>query len=57
MEEKNRLESIREDMEDVLNIVQLLAISLEDNEEDGHIIRSVHVIQKMIEAVIDRIGS
>lgn len=57
MEEKNRLESIREDMEDVLNIVQLLAVSLEDNEEDGHIIRSVHVIQKMIKAVIDRIGS
>lgn len=57
MEEKNRLESIREDMEDVLNIVQLLAVSLEDNEDDSHIIRSVHVIQKMIKAVIDRIGS
>ncbi|MCI8973493.1 MAG: hypothetical protein HFH79_07875 [Lachnospiraceae bacterium] len=57
MEEKNRLESMREDMEDVLNIVQLLVVSLEDNEEDSHIIRSVHVIQKMIEAVIDRIGS
>lgn len=57
MEEKNRLESIREDMEDVLNIVQLLAVSLEDNEDDSHIIRSVRVIQKMIKAVIDRIGS
>ena len=55
MEEKNRLESMREDMEDVLNIVQLLVVSLEDNEEDSHIIRSVHVIQKMIKAVIDRI--
>ena len=57
MEEKNSPESIREDMEDVLNVVQLLAVSLEDNEEDSHIIRSVDVIQKMIKAVIDRIGS
>ena len=57
MEEKNSPESIREDMEDVLNVVQLLAVSLDDNGEDSHIIRSVHVIQKMIEAVIDRIGS
>ncbi|EOS24680.1 hypothetical protein C804_05151 [Lachnospiraceae bacterium A4] len=57
MEEKNSPESIREELEDVLNIVQLLAVSLEDNEEDSHIIRSVDVIQKMIKAVIDRIGS
>ena len=57
MEEKNSPESIREELEDVLNIVQLLAVSLEDNEEDSHIIRSVDVIQKMIKAVIDRTGS
>ncbi len=57
MEEKNSSESIREELEDILNIVQLLAVSLEDNEEDSHIIRSVDVIQKMIKAVIDRIGS
>lgn len=57
MEEKNSLESIREELEDILNIVQLLAVSLDDNEEDSHIIRSVDVIQKMIKAVIDRIGS
>ena len=57
MEEKNSPESIREDMEDVLNVVQLLAVSLDDNGEDSHIIRSVDVIQKMIKAVIDRIGS
>lgn len=57
MEEKNSPESIREELEDILNIMQLLAVSLEDNEEDSHIIRSVHVIQKMIKAVIDRIGS
>lgn len=56
MEEKNSPESIREELEDVLNIVQLLAVSLDDNEEDSHIIRSVDVIQKMIKAVIDRIG-
>ncbi len=55
MEEKNSPESIREDMEDILNVVQLLAVSLDDNGEDSHIIRSVHVIQKMIKAVIDRI--
>lgn len=56
MEEKNSPENIREDMKDILNIVQLLAISLEDNEEDDHVIRSVNVIQRLIKSVIDRIA-
>ena len=56
MEEKSSLESIREDMKDILNIVQLLTISLEDNEEDDHVIRSVNVIQRLIKSVIDRIA-
>ena len=54
MEEKNSLESIREDMKDILNIVQLLIISLENNEEDEHVIRSVNVIQRLIKSVIDK---
>ena len=54
MEEKNSPESIREDMKDILNIVQLLIISLENNEEDEHVIRSVNVIQRLIKLVIDK---
>ena len=54
MEERNSLESIREDMKDILNIVQLLIISLENNEEDEHVIRSVNVIQRLIKSVIDK---
>ncbi len=54
MEEKSSLESIREDMKDILNIVQLLIISLENNEEDEHVIRSVNVIQRLIKSVIDK---
>lgn len=54
MEEKNSPESIREDMKDILNIVQLLTISLENNEEDEHVIRSVNVIQRQIKSIIDK---
>ena len=48
--------SIMEDMEDILNIVQLLEMSLKDNGDDCHIIRSVHVIHRMIKAAMDRMA-
>ena len=53
MEEKSREENIKEEIKDVINIVELLEISLEDNEEDGHIIRSIHIIEKMLKSIID----
>lgn len=54
MEVKNSSENIREDMKDILNIAQLLIISLEINEEDDHVIRSINVIQRMIKSIIDK---
>lgn len=54
MEVKNSPDNIQEDMKDILNIVQLLTISLENNEEDEHVMRSVNVIQRLIKSVIDK---
>lgn len=46
------LEKLEDDMGDIRNIVQLLGMSLCNNEDDTHIIRTISVIDKMIEAVI-----
>ena len=63
MEENNKIigneeletgkEKLVDDMKDLLNIVQLLALTLESNEEDEHIIRSVYVIEKMVRSIMD----
>ena len=63
MEENNKIigneeletakEKLVDDMKDLLNIVQLLALTLESNEEDGHIIRSVYIIEKMVRSIMD----
>lgn len=62
MEERNmirdmeELKEIKEELEEVLNIMQLLEISLAENEDDGHIIRSLHVLQRMVTSVMDKVG-
>lgn len=62
MEERNmirnmeELKEIKEELEEVLNIMQLLEISLAENEDDGHIIRSLHVLQRMVKSVMDKVG-
>lgn len=61
MEEKNMIKEseqtvkIKEELEEVLNIMQLLEISLAENEDDGHIIRSLHVLQRMVKSVMDKV--
>lgn len=54
MEEKNIVD-IKEELEEVLNIMQLLEISLTNNEDDEHIIRSLHVLQRMVKSVMDKV--
>ncbi|MCI8973497.1 MAG: hypothetical protein HFH79_07895 [Lachnospiraceae bacterium] len=46
---------IKEELEEVLNIMQLLEISLAENEDDEHIIRSLHVLQRMVKSVMDKV--
>lgn len=45
-------ETLQTNIEDVRNIVQLLEISLTENKEDKHIIRSVNVIDKMLKSIL-----
>ena len=52
--EKNIVD-IKEELEEVLNIMQLLEISLTNNEDDEHIIRSLHVLQRMVKSVMDKV--
>lgn len=62
MEEKNMIKEseqtvkIKEELEEILNIMQLLEISLAENEDDGHIIRSLHVLQRMVKSVMDKVN-
>ena len=59
MEEKNivgNIVDIKEELEEVLNIMQLLEISLTNNEDDEHIIRSLHVLQRMVKSVMDKVN-
>jgi len=41
-----------EKLEDIKNIGELLAVSLEANEDDPHIIRSVSIINRKLASII-----
>ena len=43
-----------EELEDIKNIGQMLEISLQANEDDPNIIRSVSIINRKLAAVIDK---
>ena len=43
-----------EELEDIKNIGQMLEISLQTNEDDPNIIRSVSVINRKLAAVIEK---
>ena len=45
------INKVAEDVLDVINIVQVFRISLHDNKEDQHIIRTVEVIEKMLQKI------
>lgn len=48
------IEQLENDLDDVRNIVQLLEMSLENNQDDAHIIKSVNIIDKMLSAVMEK---
>jgi len=56
IKESEQAVEIKEELEEVLNIMQLLEISLAENEDDGHIIRSLHVLQRMVKSVMDKVN-
>ena len=47
------IDNLEESLHDIKNIVQLLEISLQSNEDDRHIVRSVDIINKMVTTVIN----
>lgn len=49
----NALITLQNNVEDIRNIVQLLSMSLYNNEDDVHILRSTAVIDKMLETLVD----
>ncbi len=46
------VEDLEENLYDVQNVVQLLAMSLTSNEEDEHMVRSINVINKMLANIL-----
>lgn len=52
MERGELKESILEQIEDALNIIHLLTEELNVAEEDSHIIRSVSIIGKILDAAL-----
>ncbi len=50
------LKGIKEGLEEALNFMLLLGISLAENEGDRHVVRSLHVLQRMVNSVMDKVG-
>jgi len=48
------VEEVIEKVKDVRNVLQLLEMSLQINEDDGHVARSVTVIDKMLASVLEQ---
>ena len=46
---ENQLEVLTEQTKDAINILQLLEVELAANEDDEHIIRTVSIVQKMLQ--------
>lgn len=49
---QNSIETLQDKIEDIRNIIQILEISMQNTKEDEHIIRSVSVIDKMLDNVL-----
>lgn len=46
------LEETLEELKDVINILQLLSVELSVNEDDEHILRSISVVEKMLQSTV-----
>lgn len=49
MSVKNQIETLEEQTKDAINILQLLEVELSANEDDNHIIRTVSIVEKMLQ--------
>ncbi len=49
MKHLDALEILSEQTKDTINILQLLKISLAENEDDPHILRTIHIVEKMLQ--------
>lgn len=49
----DKVQQLHESLEDIKNVVQLLEMSLVNNEDDKHIVRSVNIINKMLNTVLN----
>lgn len=55
MEHEELKENIQEQIEDAINVIQLLTEELTATEEDSHIIRSVGIIGKILNAALENV--
>lgn len=46
---QNQLEILEEQTKDAINILQLLEIELSSSQEDPHILRTITIIEKMLQ--------
>ena len=49
MSVQNQFEILEEQTRDALNVLQLLEVELSTNEDDEHIIRTVSIVEKMLQ--------
>ena len=45
----NQLEILSEQTKDAINLIQLLEVELSSNQEDPHILRTVTIVEKMLQ--------
>ena len=55
MDKMELWENTVEEVKDAINILQLLMAELADNQDDGHIIRSVSVTEKMLHRALSNL--
>lgn len=55
MDKNELLKNAVEEVKDAINILQLLMVELTKNQDDGHIIRSVNVTEKMLQRVLSNL--
>ena len=53
MEHQELKENIEEQIIDAMNILQLLEVELSANEDDEHIIRTVSIVEKILESSLE----
>lgn len=55
MNQSELRKNIEEQIKDVINITQLLLVELAANDDDTHILRSVGIIEKMLQSTLKNV--